>query len=487
MAEKIGHNCGVVAVVDLDGERDVVPDALHMASELQHRGQLAWGRAGTKLEDGEIWNHTARGRILEQVDDAVRSDPRSPRVIAHTRYATNQCLGMEHPVLLIDPKEKARSIAFAFNGNIPDTSVQVQELRSAGIEVSNGSDTEMLAQKLALRLRMEDSLEEAIRSLGECDGAMNGVILTGNGHIAAFRDRHGFHPLVHAVYDGKLAVASEDHAIRKTWPGCNTILPIEPGTMIEVEPGASPQYKRLWEEDRAHCFFEWTYFGKRASTFDGTSVYQARLRWGEMLADHDAHWTSERFVVPVPDSAKIAAAGYSDRSNQPYHEVIQRTRDGRTFIEPNDRAQMVIDKYKINSTIAVGKDIVLVEDSIVRGTTMRYLVERIRNEARPASIHLRIACPPILHPCYYGIDFKTREELLVPKHTGLSLQDDGTLPRAVLEAIARDLKVDSIRYLPLTAVPQGLQKAFGDLCQACVTGRYPTPKGRELHALMMAQ
>ena len=146
---------------------------------------------------------------------------------------------------------------------------------------------------------------------------------------------------------------------------------------------------------------------------------------------------------------------------------------------------MVIEKYKINPTIAVGKDIVLVEDSIVRGTTMRNLVERIRNEARPASIHLRIACPPILHPCFYGIDFKTRGELLVPKHTSLSLQDDGTLPLAILNAIARDLKVESIRFLPLPAVPQGLQKSFQHLCMSCVTGRYPTTKGRELHALGM--
>lgn len=489
MPEQIGHHCGVVAVVDLLGKRDIVPDALRMALELQHRGQLAWGRAGFSLKGDVLWSKTERGLVRQTLDEALKIDAPSASVIAHTRYATNLCLGMAHPVVIVNPEAPERSIAFAFNGNIPDTSVQSAGLRDAGVGAGSGSDTEVLACLLASRLKNSglDAMKEAVRSLGECDGAMNGVVLAGDGGVAAFRDRHGFHPLVYAVHDNKFAVASEDHAIHKVWPNCTDIQPVAPGEIIMAAPGSAPRRERLWEAEPSHCFFEATYFAKRFSTLDGTPVHRARYLWGEVLADVDAHCTEKRLVIPVPDSAKIAAQGYADRSGQRYVDLMLRNSEERTFIAPNERDQRVIEKFDIDPGLVDGKHIVLVEDSVVRGTTMRSLVHRIRSEARPASIHLRIACPPILHPCYYGIDFSTRGELLVPKHTTLPLQEDGTLPLAVLDAIARDLQVDSIRYLPLPAVAQALQKSFHHLCTACITGRYPTEAGRKLHALSMVR
>lgn len=486
MAEQIDHNCGVVAVVDLTGKRDVVPDALHMAEALQHRGQLAYGRAGIPLDGGPLWHRTNMGRVDESIAAALKEDPKSAIAIAHTRYATNGCLGMAHPVVVRNAEDESLSIAFAFNGNIPDISPQAKKLSEAGVKVPK-RDTEVLAHLLALRLRTrkKSGLRGAIESLGTCDGAMNGVVLTGAGEVAAFRDAHGFHPLVQARHDGKFAVASEDYAIRQAWPGCTDIQPVKAGHMMTAFPGMKPRQEKLWDQDLSHCFFEWIYFANSDTMIDGSRVHRARSHWGMELARLDASWDAERLIAPVPDSARSAALAYAYHSRQRYADVLLRTQEGRTFIEPNNRAQKVIEKFAIDPLLAERRDLVIVEDSIVRGTTMRGLIARIRAEARPSSLHVRIACPPITNPCYYGIDFKTKEELLVPRHTERDLQGDGTLPLSVLDSIARDLRVDSIRFLPLPAVAQGINKSIHDLCTACVTGRYPTAKGQELHQLSL--
>lgn len=484
MGEQPHHHCGVVAVTDLTGKRDVVPAALDIALQLRHRGQLAWGRAGVSLDRRTLWHATEQKAISEHdVQRAKETDARSAAVIAHTRYATDHCLQMAHPVVVADPARKHPTIAFAFNGNIPDTSLQEAELKCEGITVAPGSDTEVIAHLLALRMRQR-GLYEAIQSLGELDGAMNGVVLVEDGTIAAFRDRHGFHPLVTARWDDMVAIASEEQAIRTAWEECSQVYDVAAGQLMTIQPGSPPRTEQLWEPQLSHCFFEWTYFSKRLSTHDGARVENARYIWGEILADLDAHWTEKRLIVPVPQSAVIAAWGYRDRSRQRYYDLLTvvQDRDDRTFIEPGDRERKVLEKFDIDRETARNKPIVLIEDSIVRGTTMRFLIDRLRKEACPAAIHLRIACPPIMHPCYYGIDFKTREELLVPKHTRLPLRADGTLPPVILDAIARDFGVNSIKYLPFHALSRGIRKPSEHLCTACVTGHYPTLKGRELSA-----
>lgn len=497
------EKCGVGGVVDLGETQNVVPIATDIAEGLQHRGELGAGIAWLR-------NETSPGRRIGTltgeglVKDVLKPIPLgqlgavSQAAIVQTRYATNGSLDgcFLQPFHYPHPEE-SREFCFGFNGNIPDFHEQEAWLAERGIIPRFHGDTEIMGQMMVAHL--QNGTEQQVRkifqeALGTFDGAFNVVILTGRGDMCAIRDRHGFHPLVWGQQDSIVAVASEDRAIRDALPHAE-IHDVIPGQMIEVNARTKRVMQHdLWTAEPRHCFFESIYFAGHRSKLDSASVSNARHACGKVLADMDRSWidaekqhgkNSEEWpiVVSVPDSAKTAANGYADRLGLRRVEVIlKRDLAGRTFISPANRAEKALRKYDISQGLLHGKDIILIDDSMVRGTTMRVLIAELRkNGAR--KIHLRLASPPILAPCFYGIDFSTVGELIARKYSDGSLTKDGVLPENVLRAIAQDIDVDSLRYLPLTEVPAALEKKPDALCMACVTGEYPTPNGKELYKI----
>jgi amidophosphoribosyltransferase len=280
-------------------------------------------------------------------------------------------------------------------------------------------------------------------------------------------------------------VASEDSAIHAIWHDV-PIENIKAGRSLRICPTSKDVFiEKLWLPEKSVCFFEFVYFADHRSHIDGISVANVRNECGKILADEDmAHpypgMSQADIVMPVPESAKISGNGYVDRRGLRRVDGILRNPDvGRTFISPAQREEMADLKYDIDPDLVRGKSIVLIDDSLVRGTTMLRLVKRLR-ECGAAQIHLRLASPPILSPCFYGIDFPTIQELLARKFMDGTLHEGDVLPLDVLSAIAQYLGVDSIRYLPVSAIPRALGRSKETTCMACVTGGYPTKNGQRL-------
>jgi amidophosphoribosyltransferase len=235
---------------------------------------------------------------------------------------------------------------------------------------------------------------------------------------------------------------------------------------------------------RAHCFFEWVYFANVASAMDGRSVYLSRKTLGEELARlEDVPIDADTIVVPVPDTSKCAADAMAYQLGVPSAEGLIRNRySGRTFIEGNhNRANKASSKYTPLREVLEGKRVILVEDSIVRSTTMRVLISRIREVGLAREIHVRVACPPITSPCFYGIDMSTISELFAPRF----MRKDRPLEEIYAE-MARDLGADSLRYLPIESISRAVDRPADELCRACITGVYPTSHGQKLYQLALA-
>jgi amidophosphoribosyltransferase len=297
------------------------------------------------------------------------------------------------------------------------------------------------------------------------------------------RDPWGFRPMCYAIEGPLLAAASESVALLNLGFTHNSIRSLEPGHMISVTSGKI-NIERFAESPRhAHCFFEWIYFANVASTLDGRSVYMARKSLGEELARlEDVPIDENTIVVPVPDTSKCAADAMAYRLGVPSAEGLIRNRySGRTFIEGSGtRANKAASKYTPLREVLEGKRVLLVEDSIVRSTTMRVLISRMRKVGRAREIHVRVACPPIVAPCFYGIDMSTISELFAPRFI-----HDGQPQEAVFGDMARELGADSLRYLPIDSIARALDRPAEDLCRACLTGRYPTAHGQQLYQIAL--
>ena len=233
---------------------------------------------------------------------------------------------------------------------------------------------------------------------------------------------------------------------------------------------------------RAHCFFEWIYFANVASTLDGRSVYLSRKTLGEELARvEDLKIDDTTIVVPVPDTSKAAADAMAYKLGVPSIEGLIRNRySGRTFIETGDRKAKAAAKYTPLPEVLEGRRVLLVEDSIVRSTTMRVLISKIREIGRAKEIHVRVACPPITAPCFYGIDMSTIGELFAPK-----FQNDAQSTDQMFAEMAAELNADSLRYLPVESIALAVDKPAEQLCQACLVGEYPTPCGQKLYDIAL--
>ena len=265
--------------------------------------------------------------------------------------------------------------------------------------------------------------------------------------------------------------------------GFKNIRSLEPGTLAVANRDGVRIERFAASPRQAHCFFEWIYFANVASTLDDRSVYLSRAALGQELARlEDVPLDADTIVVPVPDTAKAAADAMAFALKIPSVEGLMRNRYvGRTFIEGNaDRASKARLKYTPLPEVLAGKRVLLVEDSIVRSTTMRALVHEIRDRGGAREIHLRVACPPIVAPCFYGIDMSRRDELFATRF--IDMDGDG-ISAAAQQRMARELGADSLRYLPVEAIARSVSLSPDRLCRACITGRYPTAAGQQLYQL----
>jgi amidophosphoribosyltransferase len=420
---------------------------------LQHRGQESAGiaaSAGTKIRV-----HKAMGLVNDIFDDQILDGLIGDRAIGHVRYSTaGDTVAANAQPILIDCHRGP--IALAHNGNIVNATVLKQGLEAAGSIFQSSADTEVILHLYARSHR--ETLEDAIAaSLSKVMGAFSLLFLTPEALVAA-RDPWGFRPLVIGKLEGAFIVCSETCALDLI--DAEFVREVEPGELVVVDRDGLRSFRPFPPEPVRQCVFEQVYFARPDSRVFGENVLAARLALGRQLA-REAPADAD-IVVPVPDSGIGAALGYSEESGLPYQwGLIRNHYVGRTFIEPKQSIRSFGVRIKLNPVreILAGKRVVLIDDSIVRGTTSRKIVSMVR-EAGAREIHVRISSPPTTGPCYYGIDTPLKSELIASSHTVPEIRDW--------------IGADSLAYLSNA----GLLAAVGDPqgtrhCDACFSGNYP--------------
>jgi amidophosphoribosyltransferase len=404
--------------------------------------------------------------------------------IGHTRYATCGVDSTAHA----QPFERHHGrrwkwFSFAFNGQLANyTSLRDRLLAKEHYHFSLNTDTEIIMHQLSYHLRGEKqpAMVSVMRALAHLfDGAYNLVFLNAMGDLFVARDPLSFRPMCYAVQGRLFAAASESVAL--TNMGFTDIRHLEGGQMAVVHRGKLVMQRFATTHRKSRCFFEWVYFASVASQIDDASVYLGRSRSGERLAEQeDQPIGADCIVVPVPDTAKAAADAFAYRLGIPSVEGLIRNRYvGRTFIQPsNTRTANARSKYTPLPAVLAGKRVFLVEDSVVRSTTLASLVDHMRKRGKATEIHVRVACPPIVAPCFYGIDMSTLGELFAPKYVGKHYH--GRLSAGTSARMAKALGVDSLRYLQVDDLGPCIQADQNELCLACVTGKYPTRWGNKL-------
>lgn len=507
MSEDLHHECGVAALYWLDkpvtppgpASQSVVNQNVSslmpaMLLDLQNRGQLAAGLSSySRGRDQLLETFKDVGTVSEVFrmshpakHQAILEHCAGSASIGHTRYATCGAEDVRHA----QPFERHHGrlwkwFCFAFNGNLANyAELRDRLLAKRNYHFTLNTDTEMIMHALAYRLRGDqpNNLRDVMASLGRAfDGAYNIVFMDGMGRMFVARDPLGLRPMSMSVQGNLFAAASESVAL--TNMGFTEIKHLEPGEMAIIEKGKLRFERFARPRKHAHCFFEWVYFSNVASEIDGSSVYMARARSGERLAEmEDQKMDRDCIVVPVPDTAKAAADAFAYQLGIPSVEGLIRNRYvGRTFIQPSStRGKSAKSKYTPLPAVLEGKRVFLVEDSIVRSTTLMTLADQIRKRGGAKEIHVRVACPAIVAPCFYGIDMSTLDELFAPKH--LRGKYNGLPDARTLRRMATALKIDSLRYLPVEALGPCLGLGQNSLCTGCVTGSHPTLCGNKLMA-----
>jgi len=471
---------------------NVTPAMPAMLLDLQNRGQLAAGLSSFNADRAQLLDTFKDNGAVSEVfrmshpakHRAIIEEYAGSAAIGHTRYAT---CGQDD-VRYAQPFERHHGrrwkwFSFGFNGNLANYAhLRDRLLKKRHYHFTLDTDTEIIMHSLAYRLRGDraPSLRRVMASMArDFDGAYNIAYLDAMGRMFIARDPRGFRPLSWAVQGRLFAAASESVALSNM--GFKDIHDLAPGEMAIIEDGKLRFERFAPKRTPSHCFFEWVYFSSVASVADGCSVYLARARGVQCLADAETETIDDDcIVVPVPDTAKAAADAFAYRLGIPSVEGLIRNRYvGRTFIQPKDiRGNSAHSKYTPLPSVLEGKRVFLVDDSIVRSTTMRGLVKQILDRGRAREIHVRVACPPIIAPCFYGIDMSTFEELFAPRYAPPGYK--GSPTPQMLAKMARVLGVNSLRYLEVDDLGPCIQIEGRKICTGCVTGRPPTPMGKVL-------
>ena len=451
----IHEECGVFGVMSTKRE-NVAGIAYYGLYALQHRGQESCGIVVN--DDGVFSSYKDLGLVSEVFSkDTLAHLSAGNMAVGHVRYGTtggttrNNC----QPIEVNHQKGK---MALAHNGNLSNALELRDKLELSGAIFHTTSDTETIAYVVTRERIVTPSIEEAVsKAMYSLEGAYSLILMSSTKMIAA-RDPYGFRPLCYGqMSDGAYVIASESCAL--TAVGAEFVRDVLPGEILVFsENGVESRKEHCDKQKRKTCIFEYIYFARPDSVIDGVSVSKSRVRAGEILAEN--YPADADIVIGVPDSGLEAALGFSRASGIPYGiGLIKNKYIGRTFISPgqNERMDQVRIKLSPVKNVIEGKRVVLIDDSIVRGTTSKRIVKLLR-EAGAKEIHMRISAPPFLHPCYYGTDIDSEENLIACHHS--------------MEEIAEIIGVDSLGYLPLDNLNQLVESE--DYCAACFNGVYPT-------------
>ena len=501
------HECGVAAIYHLpsrdpsplcpeEGPDEISRLMPRMLLDIQNRGQLStgmttWNPDRNQLIDtykelggvSEVFRLSHRGKL-----ESLMRKHCGRAAIGHVRYATCGCDDRNYA----QPFErhhvqKHKWFSFAFNGQLANYQ-QLREglLADSDNHLARDTDTEIIMHEIGREMAGDrrPALVEIMRAISQrFDGAYSLVLLNSLGDMLVARDPLGLKPLSYAIEGPLFAAASESVALLNLGFAPESIKSMLPGQCVTITSGKFEVHRFAASPRKAHCFFEWIYFANVASTMDGRSVYLSRKALGEELARLETVPIDEdTIVVPVPDTSKAAADAMAFKLKVPSLEGLIRNRyTGRTFIEgSSNRKRKAETKYTPLREVLEGKRVLLVEDSIVRSTTMKVLLNRIRDLGLAREIHVRVACPPIIAPCFYGIDMSTVNELFAPRFL-----HGAPLTEEIQSEMAATLGADSLRYLPVESIARAIGFDSDQLCQACITGEYPSKAGQELYQVAL--
>jgi len=442
--------CGVFGV--RSDERDVARLTYFGLFALQHRGQESAGIAVAERE-GRVTVLREMGLVPQVFDEEKLSALPGEVAIGHTRYSTTGGAYWTNAQPVVH-HGAARTVALGHNGNLVDLAPLRDELLGAGVQLGSSSDTEVIAALLA---REPGTVPEAAAAtMRRLNGAYS-VVAIADGVLVAFRDPLGIRPLTLGRIGTDWVVASETCALDLV--GADVVRDVLPGEVVWIDEDGCHNAQALPQGRRAACIFEHVYFARPDSTLGGIGVHAARVRMGERLAEEAP--VDADFVMPIPDSGTPAAIGYAKRSGLPYEEGLIKNRYvGRTFIEPDQELRRQGIKLKFNPLDEIaGRRLVIVDDSIVRGNTMRALVEMLL-EAGAAEVHVRISSPPVVSPCFYGIDMADEDELAAAHRS--------------VEEMREHVGATSLHYLSLAGMQEATRLPEDEVCRACFTRRYPT-------------
>ena len=451
----IHEECGVFGVISTK-RSNVAGITYYGLYALQHRGQESCGIVVN--DDGMFSSYKDLGLVSEVFSQETLAQlPEGNMAVGHVRYGTtggttrNNC----QPIEVNHQKGK---MALAHNGNLSNALELRDKLELSGAIFHTTSDTETIAYMITRERLTASSIEEAVcRAMNSLEGAYSLVLMSSAKMIAA-RDPYGFRPLCFGrLHQGGYVIASESCALSAV--GAEFIRDVEPGEVLAFSENNIESYTvHCGKQNRKTCIFEHIYFARPDSVIDGISVHEARMRAGKLLAE--TYPADADIVIGVPDSGLDAALGFSRASGIPYGiGLIKNKYIGRTFISPGqeERVDRVRIKLSPVESVIEGKRVVLVDDSIVRGTTSKRIVKLLR-DAGAKEIHMRISAPPFLHPCYYGTDIDSEENLIACHHS--------------MEEIAELIGVDTLGYLPVEKLDRLVESK--KYCAACFNGEYPT-------------
>lgn len=449
------EECGVFGIYS-DGEINPAYAAYNGLLALQHRGQESCGIAVS--DRGVVSYHKDMGLVTEVFSDKTLNSMVGQMAVGHVRYSTAGASVRENAQPLVMRYIKG-TLAIAHNGNLTNAYELHEELERRGCIFQTTIDTEVIAYIIARERVDAHSIEEAVhRALPHIQGSYSLIVMSPQKLIAA-RDPHGFRPLCIGKMDNTYVFASETCALDAC--GAEFVRDVEPGEIVVADKNGLRSIKDPVNTKKSLCVFEYIYFARTDSMIDGISVYEARKEAGRVLARQ--HPVEADMVIGVPESGIDAAIGYSEESGIPFQKgIVKNTYIGRTFIKPNQSERERSVRIKLNSLASSvkGKRVVMLDDSIVRGTTSARIVTMLK-EAGATEVHLRISSPPFLWPCYYGTDIPSKDDLIACQH---SIKEIGEMSFA-----------DSIDFLDYANLPKMLGGNCSGYCDACFSGKYPAP------------
>ena len=426
---------------------------------LQHRGQEG---AGIVSSDGRSLRIEKGLGLVSDIFDSDRIKAlKGSHAIGHNRYSTTGASSLAENVQPLLVNYALGALAIAHNGNLTNYGIVKDELEAYGSIFHTTIDSELIVHLIA-HSKGGSLTRRVMDALMRVEGAYSLLVLSDREMIGV-RDPHGFRPLCLGMLDGAYVLSSETCALDLI--EAQYVRDIEPGEMVVINENGMESYRPFPNARQACCIFEYIYFSRPDSYIFGENVNYVRKMLGRRLAGDSP--APADLVVPVPDSGVPAALGYSEESGIPFDMgLIRNHYVGRTFIEPRQSIRHFGVKIKLNPVkkLLQGKSVVLVDDSIVRGTTSRKLVKMVR-QAGAREVHMRISSPPTTHPCFYGIDTPTRQELIAATHS--------------VEEIRRYITADSLAYLSMEGLMGVVPDSMGRFCTACFDGEYPTPFPRE--------